>query len=592
VLLEILIEQFALIDNVRLQVSGGLNVLTGETGAGKSIVLDAVGAVLGGRTSSDVIRTGRERAVVEAVFDLSARPEKVAQLRDIGIEVGDDGLLIARREINRSGRPFARINGRTVTIGMLREATDGLVDLHGQHEHQGLLQVEKHVDLLDQYGGSLLRLERHSIDLLDSFAGASILGLRVELAGVVTELRRVDGELRSLIGDDRDRARKEDLLRFQLQELENARLREGEEEELEAERRVLAHAEKLKQTAAESYGLLYEGGQRQLPANDLLGKVKSGLQDAVRHDSSLAPALDLVEEALVRVVEVSHLLAEYRDRLDDDPQRLAQVEKRLDLIVQLKRKYGDSVREMLAYRDQVKEELQRLERSEELIGQLKAEEVKLGRRVEALAEGLTEARRRAARELGARVARELNDLGMPKARFEAAVSVPPGATYKDAGPKGWDQVEFLFSPNPGEPVKPLTKIVSGGEMSRIMLALKATLARVDGVPTLVFDEVDAGISGRAAQAVAEKLAVIAGDRQVLCVTHLPQVAAMADVHVLIAKEADGDRTVTTVQRLDETGRAEEIARMISGSEVTQLTLESARELIRRAAGLKEGLRTA
>lgn len=591
-ILEIVIEQFALIEHVRLQVTGGLNVLTGETGAGKSIILDAVQAALGGRTSTDVIRSGQERAVVEAVFDLTAKPAKIEALREMGIDVSEDRLLVVRREIARSGRGSIRANGRIITAGMLKEATEGLVDLHGQHEHQGLLQVEKHVDLLDQYGGSLLQVDGKSLDLLDSFAGGSIIGLREELAVTVARLHEVQRELNDLVGDERDRARREDLLRFQLQELADARLREGEEEELEAELQVLAHAGKLKLAAAESHLLLYEGQHRQLSAHDLLGRVKSDLEDAARYDPSLGDAIELVEGALVQVQEASHLLADYRDRVEDDPERLAFVERRLDLLSQLNRKYGDSIADIMAYHQKVQADLERLDRSEEMIAERKAEETRLGRQAEAMAEGLTDARRRAAKELSNRVARELADLGMPRARFEVPVQVPAGATYRHVGPKGWDKVEFLFSPNPGEPVRPLARIVSGGEMSRIMLALKVILARVDGVPTLVFDEVDTGISGRAAQAVAEKLAMIAGDRQVLCVTHLPQVAAMADVHFLIAKDTTGDRTQTQVTAMDEHGRAEEIARMISGAEVTALTLESARELIRRAQGLKGGLRTA
>jgi DNA repair protein RecN (Recombination protein N) len=592
VLLEIVIEQFALVEYVRLQFAGGLNVLTGETGAGKSIILDAVQAALGGRTSADVIRSGEDRAVVEAIFDLSTKPEKIAGLKDLGIPVEDDQLLLVRREISRAGRGSIRANGRTITVGMLKEAAGDLVDLHGQHEHQSLLQVEKHLDLLDQYGGSLLQQEGKTIDLLDKYGGGSLLPLRESLTEVVAGLARVHGELRALLGDDRDRARREDLLRFQVEELSAAKLRAGEEEELEAEMQVLAHAGKLKLTASTAHGQLYEGAGRQLSAVDLLGRVKSDLEDVLRHDPSLGEAVELVGSALVQVQEASHLLAGYRDRIDDNPNRLAQVEARLDQISSLKRKYGDSVEEMLQYLQEIQVELDELEHSQELIDELKVEEAQLGARAEELAHQLTLARREAAGQLGAKVVRELADLGMANARFEVSVEQPSGASYHHVTNRGWDRVEFLFSPNLGEPLKPLAKIISGGEMSRIMLALKVILARVDGVPTLVFDEIDTGISGRAAQAVGEKLARIAGDRQVLCVTHLPQVAAMADNHFLIAKQAEAGRTVTNVCSLDEAGRTDEIARMIGGAEVSPFTIEAARDMLRQADRQKHGLRTA
>ena len=591
-LLEISIEQFALIERVHLQFSGGLNVLTGETGAGKSIILDAVQAVLGGRTSPDVIRSGEEKAVVEAVFDLSARPDSAASLREMGIAIADDHLLLVRREINRSGRSAIRVNGRTVTAGMLRDATQGLVDLHGQHEHQSLLQVERHLDLLDQYGGSLLQQEGKPLELLDRYGGGPLLGLREILETIMQEMHAIGAQVQGLGGDERDRARKEDLLRFQVEELLEAKLQTGEEADLEADRQVLTHASKLKLTAANTYSTLYEGAHRQTSVYDLLGRVRSDLEDALRHDPSLADVVELVGSAAVQVQEASHLLAAYRDRVDDDPARLAAVEARLELLHALGRKYGDSVTDMLAYLEQATQELDRLEHSQELLARLHQKEAALGAKAAEVAQQLTTARRAAARELGTRVVRELAELGMASSRFEVAVDVPAGATYTHVTPRGWDHVEFLFSPNPGEPVKPLAKIVSGGEMSRIMLALKVILARVDGVPTLVFDEVDAGISGRTAQAVGEKLARIASDRQVLCVTHLPQVAALADQHFQIAKEVAAGRTVTHVIELDEDGRVDELSRMIGGAEVSPFTVDAARDILRRAEALKRDLRPA
>lgn len=585
---EMTIEQFALIDHVRLGFAPGLNVLTGETGAGKSIILDALQAVLGGRAGADMVRTGAERAAVAAVFDLQGQAERIRTLAEMGIAIGDDCLLVLRREINRSGRGRYLINGQTVTAAMLKQAGDGLADLHGQHEHQSLLQAEKHLDLLDQYGGSLLTREGKVLDVLDTYGGGPIMGLRQEVAHLYRELQAARVELQALLGDDRDRARREDLLRFQRDELEAARLRDGEEEELEAELRLLANAEKLKRAAAESYAVLYEGAPRQQSVTDLLGKAESELRDAGRHDPALLDVLEFLAAAQANVQEASHFLAQYRERVDVNPALMAQVEKRLEVISGLKRKYGDTVAEMLRYQEQVQADLHAFATSEERAAELKAQEAALGARITQAAARLTQARQTAAKELSERVGRELAHLGMARAQFAARVDPPGQAAHEAVGPKGWDRVEFLFSPNVGEPPKPLAKVASGGEMSRIMLALKVILARVDNVPTLVFDEVDTGISGRTAQAVAEKLAGIARDRQVLCVTHLPQVAAMADQHFMIAKEVVGERTLTRVEALDEEGRTLELARMIGGTELTKLTLDHAREMVRAAAGYKEG----
>lgn len=587
-LVEMTIEQFALIDQVRLTFAPGLNVLTGETGAGKSIILDAFQAVLGGRAGADMVRAGAERSVITAVFDVQGQAERMGTLGDMGMAVGDDGLLVLRREIGRSGRGRYLVNGQTVTAAMLKAAGEGLADLHGQHEHQTLLQPEKHLDLLDQYGGSLLTRSGKALDVLDSFAGGPIPALRRAMADLYREWQAVQGDLQALVGNDRDRARREDLLRFQRDELEAARLRPGEEEELAADLRRLANAERLQRAAAEAYALLYEGAARQQSVTDLLGRVEAEVRDAGRHDPTLLAVLDLLATAQANVQEASRFLAQYRERVEVDPAAMARVEKRLELIASLRRKYGDTVAEMLAYLEQVRAELDTLATSGERVACLTAREAELGARLTSLAAQLSAARREAARELSGRVSRELADLGMARAQFIARVEPPEQPDHRLVGPRGWDRVEFLFSPNVGEPPRPLARVASGGEMSRIMLALKVILARVDNVPTLVFDEVDTGISGRTAQAVAEKLAAIARDRQVLCVTHLPQVAAMADRHFQITKDVVGERTFTRVAALDEEGRTLEVARMIGGTALTQLTLDHAREMVRAAAGYKEG----
>ncbi|WP_264844734.1 DNA repair protein RecN [Caldinitratiruptor microaerophilus] len=587
--MEIAIEQFALIDRVRLQFGPGLNVLTGETGAGKSIILDALAASLGGRTPADVVRAGEERAVIEAVLDLSGQPDRVRAALDLGIDIAEDGLLVIHREVARQGRGRILLNGRSVTGAMLRQVGEGAADLHGQHEHQSLLQPHRHLELLDQYGGMLLRSQGHALEVLDRYGGDPLLALRERVAEVHARLQALRAERASLAGDARERARRLDLLHYQKEELDRARLRPGEEEEVEAELRVLAAAGRLRAAAEEAYALLYEGTRGQESAADLLGRVLGLVDEMARTDPAAGAARELLEAASVHVREASRFLADYRERVEDDPARQAALERRLEELAALRRKYGNTVEEMLRYREEVAAEIERLGAAEARAARLDQEIAALGREAEELASRLSEARREAAAALSAQVAREVADLGMPHARFEVAVEPPARRSWEEVGPRGWDRVEFLFSPNPGEPLRPLAKIVSGGEMSRIMLALKVILARVDGVPTLVFDEVDTGLSGRTAQAVAEKLARIAQSRQVLCVTHLPQVAAMADVHFAIRKETDGDRTVTRVERLDEEGRVQEIARMIGGAEVTRLTLENARELIRSAAAWRQAL---
>lgn len=575
-LTEITIENFALIDKVRLQFGAGLNVLTGETGAGKSIVIDAVEAVLGGRASADYVRTGCDRAVVEAVFDLSGNPGRVRALSDMGVELDDDSLLVVRRELSRGGRSSVRLNGRPATAGMLREAMTGLIDLHGQHEHQSLLDPDRHLELLDQFGGEPLLAIRHRV------------------AVVHQNLAAVERDLRGLVGDEKDRLRREDLLKYQLEELDRAKLRAGEEEDLLAERRILMGAEKLKLAAQRSYAMLYEGDQRQLSVTDLLARIGSELGEAARIDPSLQPVIELLQTAGYQLEEAARTLGNYREKVEYDPERLEAIEARLDMIAGLKRKYGNTIDEILSYGQTVRDELVRLSNAEEMAADLRARRKVLGAELAGAAAELTDQRKSVALELALRVESELAGLGMGKARFEVGITPDQagGEEWAGVGPAGRDRVEFLLSPNPGEPLKPLVKIVSGGEMSRIMLAIKVVLARVDGVPTLIFDEIDAGISGRAAQAVSEKLSLLSAESQVLCVTHLPQIAAMADDHFLISKEEADGRTITRVLSLDDEGRILEIARMIGGSDLTRLTLDHAGEMVGRAHSTKETLRSA
>ncbi len=569
-LAEISIRNFALIDSVRLALSAGLNVLTGETGAGKSILIDAVELALGGRASADVIRTGADRAVVEVVFDLSRLPGVRRLVDELGLGDPQEATLVVSREVPVDGRATCRVNGRTVTLSVLREITQHLIDIHGQHEHQSLLRPERHVDLLDAFGGR------------------ETASLRAEVARAHREWRKTVEEMRSLAGDERDRARRLDLLAFQVEEIERSRLREGEEEELQAERRLLAGAEKRREAAGRAYASLYSAeGAGQSSAHDQIGRALAALEELAALDPSVSPLLETVRQAAYQLDDVSRDVRRYRDGVLADPTRLAEVESRLDLISALKRKYGASVADILAFVARCREELGRLENAAELLARLEEEAGRARARLDELAGRLSAARRTVCGNLEATVEAALAELGMKDARFSVAFEPedPPG-------PRGAERVEFLFSANPGEAPRPLSRIASGGEMSRVMLALKAILAESDEIPTMIFDEIDSGVGGGAAQAVGEKLATIALSRQVVCVTHLARIASLTDAHHLILKETSGNRTATLVRTLDPDGRVHEVARMLAGHPPTPITLAHAREMLDQGRRTKDELRRA
>lgn len=570
VLVEISIRNFALIDNVRLALSPGLNVLTGETGAGKSIIIDAVELALGARASAEVIRTGADRAVVDVVFDIMHNPELGRLLAEMGLGDAADPTLVVSREIPADGRATCRVNGRTVNLSTLRQITERLIDIHGQHEHQSLLKPERH------------------IDLLDSFGGEEAASLRSEVAAAYRTWQGTLDEIRSLAGDERDRARRVDLLRFQAEEIERAKLREGEEEGLQGERRLLANAEKRHEAAARAYACLYAGeGGGPTSAHDQIGRALAALEEIAAVDPSVAPMVETVRQAAFQLDDVSRDIRQYRDAVFFDPGRLAEVEARLDLISQLKRKYGSSEAEILAFGQKAREELQRLENSAELLAELERQAQEQREALVARARGLSDLRRRVAEGLEKAIESSLGDLGMKKTRF--VVSFEP---EDPPGPRGAEKVEFLFSPNPGEPPKPLSRIASGGEMSRVMLALKAILAETDEISTMIFDEIDTGVGGGAAQAVGEKLAAIALSRQVVCVTHLARVASLADAHHFIVKETANGRTETRVKTLTAEERVEEVARMLAGHPPTPITLAHAKEMLEQGEATKAALRAA
>jgi len=569
-LVELSISNLAIIDHLRLQFSAGFNVLTGETGTGKSIIIDAVSLLLGARASTDLVRTGADGAAVEGVFQLDAETLRALQDEFGALGLLDDaelaaGELIVRREVSAGGRSSARVNGRAVTQSVLRDLGRHLIDIHGQGDQLTLLQARRHIDFLDRYGG----LEEP----------------RAEVAGVVRRLREVREALRALQRDARELARRVDLLTFQVDEIRAARLHPDEEAELRRERTMLANAEKLKLLADSVYELLFEGEERQRSVVDQLGAVVDHMAALQKVDDTLGEQSQTVETALYQLEELARTMRAYRDEVAYDPQRLEQVEERIDLIANLKRKYGDTIAEVLAFADRAQEELDGISHSEERQEELRQTEVELLGELGALAENLSVARRAAAEALTARVESELKQLGMEHARFIVATDRAEAADGLELGGRriafdatGIDRIEFLIAPNPGEDPKPLASTASGGEASRLMLALKTALSEADPVPTLIFDEIDAGIGGRTGRIVGRKLWDLSREHQVFCVTHLAQMASYGETHLRVEKDVVGGRTLSKVQALSPEERVNELALMLGGA-ATESTRRSARELL-------------
>ena len=557
---ELHVSNFALIDKLDLSFGAGLNILTGETGAGKSIIIDALGLALGERASGgDLVRTGAERATVEAIFDLTGAPAEVRErLAAAGLEAGDeeDDLLLVTRELSRgSGKSQCRINGRLMPVSALREIGDGLVDVHGQHEHQSLLAADRHVDILDNW------------------CGKDALALRSEVATQVGKLNALKREREQLLQDARERARTLDLYRFQQEEIVGAKLKPGEEDELAADRLRLANAEKLYAASADGYALLSGGERGGGGALDALNSALAAVEHAAALDERLQPVAEALRGAVSYAEDASHELRVYQEAVEFNPERLEEIDTRLDQLRTLKRKYGETVEEIIAYGQELAAKLDRLENAEAREDELNAAIDKAEAALNHTAARLTKARKGACREFARGILSELTDLGMAQTKFEVALEPQPVTS------KGADQIEFLLSPNPGEPLRPLAKIASGGEMSRIMLAMKSVMARTGAVPTMIFDEIDVGVGGRTAQTIADKLDSLAQCAQILCITHLPQIASRADTHFLIEKHVEAGRTTVTVASLDTDARVEEIARMLGGSRRSEAVVQHAREML-------------
>lgn len=565
-LTELYIENFALIDKLTVTFAPGLNILTGETGAGKSIVIDAINVLLGERAGTDLVRTGTARATVQATFDLTHAPHLQAALDEIGV-TPEDGLIMLSRDVAREGRNVARINGRTAPLSIMRQVGDLLVDLHGQHEHQSLLREEHHLAFLDGLGDEAFHR------------------LQDEVAQLARRRMALLREWHDLQSDERDRLRAIDLLTFQVDEIENAALMPGEEDELAAERLRLANAEKLHDAASSAYALLYEGedGRSVL---DALGDAQLRLESLIRFDASLEPLTNALEAASVQITDACHELADYRDRAQFDPERLVEVEDRLALIHTLQRKYGEDIASVIAYGNEKRAELNRLAHHEERRDEIQEELTRVDAKLTKRALALSATRRTLADQLAAGIQAELTQLGMPKAVFRIDIRRQPQADGLPVQGQtvavtshGIDVVAFHISANAGEPPRPLAKVASGGELSRVMLALKAVSSRGAGVPTLIFDEIDTGIGGRTAEAVGMKLAQVARTAQVLAVTHLAQLAFYGDKHFLIEKTTDGERTSSHMRELRGEERVEELARLQAGGRVTDAVLAHIRSVL-------------
>lgn len=556
------VNNFALIEHAGVEFAPGLNILTGETGAGKSILIDALNTVLGSRATVDSIRGGSGFFRVEAVFDVETNPAARQLLDDQGIPLEDGSTLIVSRNLSRSGKTTITVNGCHVTVGSLRQLGAVLVDMHGQHENQALLKPDAYLRMIDAFDPAIKpRLENYR-------------GIYGEWTALNTEIARLETS-------SRERAQRLDMLQWQTGEIAAANLVPGEEETLDKEIRVLANAEKIATAVARSHSLL-SGGDRGGSVISGLAEIKKDLELAARFEPALENSLKAAAEALYQLEEVAADLRDYGEKTEFHPDRLAELQERLDTLHKLKRKYGASVDEVLAYYDQACAELAGITNYDQRLAGLAGRRAELEAKLAAAAGELDKLRRTAAADLARQVAGHLADLGMPKARL--VVEVQTTERYNAAGS---NEAAFLFSANPGEPPRPLQKVASGGELSRIALAIKTVAASRDEAGTMVFDEIDAGIGGQTALMVAEKIAMAAADKQVLCITHLPQIAAMADRHLSVEKKSAGERTTTIVRILDGDSRLEEVTRMVSGDNITRLALDNAREMIAAAQSKKE-----
>ena len=543
------IENVAVIQKAEVHFKPGLNVLTGETGAGKSILIDSINAILGNRTSKDLVRTGASKAVIRAAFEQV--PDAVLNsLEKAGYERSD--ALMLSREITAEGKSTCRINGMPATASVLRELCGGLININGQHDSVGLLNPARHLGILDDYAQNNAEFQEYYV--------------------LYRELVRIKRELDAMITDEAEKQRKIDLLSYQVQEIEDAGLTAGEEQTLESRRKILANASAIRDKIAQSYALL-SGDDESSGAVDLLGEASHAIDTAAQLDDALAAASSQLLDLYYNAKDVAADLIGRLDSYDTNDAELDEIEQRLDLIYKLKRKYGDTVEDVIAFGQNARAELERIQSSQERHDHLQAEKRRLYALAREKAEALTQTRLHAFEALNKRISGTLDFLNMPGVRMTLRHTRGPLASH------GQDSIEFYISTNPGEAPKPLAKIASGGELSRITLAIKNAMADKDAVPTVIYDEIDSGVSGKAAGRIGEVLRQSAQGHQILCITHTAQIAALADCHLLIQKNVSNDRTYTEIHPLDEEGRVEALARLISGDHVTDISRANAREML-------------
>ena len=543
------IENVAVIQKAEVHFEPGLNVLTGETGAGKSILIDSINAILGNRTSKDLVRTGAAKAVIRAAFE-QVPPTVLDKLEQSGYERSE--ALLLSREITAEGKSSCRINGMPATAAVLRELCGGLININGQHDSVGLLNPAHHLGILDDYAQNRTVFQ--------------------EYYTLYRELVQVKRELDALITDETEKQRKIDLLQYQVQEIEDAGLTAGEEQTLENRRKVLSNASAIRDRLAQSYALL-SGSDDAAGAVDLLGEASNAVDAAAQLDPALTAAAGQLLDLYYNAKDVAADLIGRLDAYDTNDAELDEVEQRLDLLYRLKRKYGSTVEDVIAFGQKAREELDNIQHSQQRYDTLQAEKLRLYAKAREKAETLTQTRLKAFEELNTRISGTLDFLNMPGVRMTLRHTRGPLASH------GQDSIEFYISTNPGEAPKPLAKIASGGELSRITLAIKNAMADKDAVPTVIYDEIDSGVSGKAAGRIGEVLRQSAQGHQILCITHTAQIAALADCHLLIQKNVSNERTYTEIHPLDENGRVEALARLISGDHVTELSRANAREML-------------
>ncbi|WP_278682868.1 DNA repair protein RecN [Paraclostridium bifermentans] len=555
-ILELYMKNCALIEELRLDIDKNLNILTGETGSGKSIIIGALGLCLGGKYDRSFLRKGTEKGLVEAVFDVNNQKLK-EKLLENGIDIEEDNQIIISKEIFDDGKSISRINGRNVKVSFLKEISNYLIDIHGQHQNQVLFDKDTHIDFLDLFGEELLYESK------SDYEKTYIEYNEVKKAlNVLTENK-----------DDMQIQREIDLIKFQINEIESANLNENEYEDLLKQRDVYRNGEKIFTNLNNAYLNLYDGS---INSVDLISKSLGDLGAIAQYDEKLNDYNDTIERIMYEIQDISRDIRSYKENIDFSPYELEQIEQRVDEINTLRRKYGDTIEEILAYKDKINERLDEILNRDEKVEELKLKLKKVEDILVIKAEKLTQKRKEVARNLQEKLLYELKSLNMKNVVFEVSF----GKSTFNA--KGQDDIEFMISFNLGEDIKPIYKVASGGEMSRFMLAFKTILADIDEIDTLVFDEIDTGISGIAAQIVGEKLSLIAKKKQIICITHLPQIAANADTHYCIEKKTSNERTFTVISRLDDNQRKDEIARLIAGSNITEKTMEHASEIIELA----------